>query len=107
MGKDVLETSGGQNVTCLVKFTVHSGGFTSPGKPSEISCFPFAVSEQTTGGRMESRLVGVTLVFLISNIAMSSLKFLRISVDFLYFLLLKVFAQSSQSVTIHVLSLFS
>lgn len=26
-----------KNVTCLVKFTFHSGGFTSPGKPSEIS----------------------------------------------------------------------
>lgn len=35
LGRDVLKTSGGQNVTYLVRFAVHSGGLSSPGKPSE------------------------------------------------------------------------
>lgn len=69
-------------------------------------CFPSAMSEQTTGGRMESRLVGVALIFLVSNIVISVQRFLTVCADFFY-LLLKVFAQSSQSVTIQKLSLFS
>lgn len=60
-----------KNVTCLVKFPQWRLYITRKAFRDKF-CFPFAVSEQSTGGRMESRLVGVTLVFLISNIAMSS-----------------------------------
>lgn len=62
LGRGVLETRGGQNVTCLVSFAVHGEGLASPGETSEKFCFLFTMLEQGTAGRKGTRLVGVALL---------------------------------------------